>query len=833
MPLMKSKVKDAKGLSYDHPKIVAIRKKIQELEDKKVPYDDPRIKKMESDIRTLEGNAKDSELKPIPVDDQVLGHGAVGDRKSRRAKDDLMSQREEERLNKSRHAAGTAGVEAYGIEWKNGKQTQWRKVFKSTEAMNKWLEQGDREVSGTRSSNEAYDGLEPIPVDDDTKYAVPPKKSGWSGNSVALKTPEAVAEAYKPNTEEGFKKSFGKDREHTQDEERAFEMGEADAKRGLPNPNPDWPQQIKTAYREGYKTSKRSAKDSDESDYQEAERKLAAAKKAKASPGQIGILAAKRDDAWRKLAKDSLKPIPVNDFTPRGGLKCVKCGQSVSQTNRAVSGRALCGRCKAISEAAKTAQSAKKLGIKLYDMACPKCAGVGERTAGNTCVACHGTGKIKVTVPDSEAYDGLEPIPVDDQVLGHGAAGDRELRPIPVNDAEVTTKYAERPKPAKWGGTSMALKTPSEVKEAYAPRGEEGFKKTFGKDADPRRQSYATPSGTAKVDEKLPPSDSLHSYEALTKLARRLKLQPGDVGSQLMPDGKYHAYAKAHGMDAELEPIPVGDDAEVSTKYAEKPKAPKPFSSHVFKSEEEARKAYGAKDPEGFKRSFGKDAAGRIITPDLARTGGVGSWKPSGTYRGKTCEYDYSVAGHVLGNVMMPAGSRKDYSGTLHTSWPGEQRKFANEQSAKSWVEHEVKNYITANDSLKPIPIKDSFNGLVGKLERDGKSKAYATKIAGKVTAEKSGAKDAEEFRDPDSNIWSPFGDPNVPASLLNTYQKLFDEYYAINGRARQAPGSPTAKAAAEAAYKKSRAAFEACRAASRKARKTAPANDCCYFVMS
>ena len=55
-----------------------------------------------------------------------------------------------------------------------------------------------------------------------------------------------------------------------------------------------------------------------------------------------------------KYAKDSeLKPIPVNDFTPRGGLKCAKCGTSVGQVNRTVSGRALCGRCKAISEAAK------------------------------------------------------------------------------------------------------------------------------------------------------------------------------------------------------------------------------------------------------------------------------------------------------------------------------------------------------------------------------------------------------------------------------------------------------------------------------------------------
>ena len=57
---------------------------------------------------------------------------------------------------------------------------------------------------------------------------------------------------------------------------------------------------------------KAEAKDSDESEYQEAERKLAAAKKAGASPGRIGELAAKRDDAWRKLAKDA-GGAPVDD----------------------------------------------------------------------------------------------------------------------------------------------------------------------------------------------------------------------------------------------------------------------------------------------------------------------------------------------------------------------------------------------------------------------------------------------------------------------------------------------------------------------------------------
>jgi len=59
---------------------------------------------------------------------------------------------------------------------------------------------------------------------------------------------------------------------------------------------------------------------------------------------------------WKPAAKDSLPaPIPVHgkDFTPLGGLKCVKCGGSVSQTQRLPGVRPMCARCKAISAAAK------------------------------------------------------------------------------------------------------------------------------------------------------------------------------------------------------------------------------------------------------------------------------------------------------------------------------------------------------------------------------------------------------------------------------------------------------------------------------------------------
>jgi hypothetical protein len=80
MPVPAGDAGAQRGLTYDHPKIVTIRKKIQALEDGGAKYDDPRVQKLEADIRRLEGN----DVLPSPVPerrgkDKVLGNGAVGD----------------------------------------------------------------------------------------------------------------------------------------------------------------------------------------------------------------------------------------------------------------------------------------------------------------------------------------------------------------------------------------------------------------------------------------------------------------------------------------------------------------------------------------------------------------------------------------------------------------------------------------------------------------------------------------------------------------------------------------------------------------------------------
>lgn len=78
--------------------------------------------------------------------------------------DDLMSEREEHQLRQSVKKAGSGGIEAYGN--KGFKRTPWRKAFKSQEALEKWCDENDAEVLGTRSTaNDAKDEAV-LPVED-------------------------------------------------------------------------------------------------------------------------------------------------------------------------------------------------------------------------------------------------------------------------------------------------------------------------------------------------------------------------------------------------------------------------------------------------------------------------------------------------------------------------------------------------------------------------------------------------------------------------------------------------------------------------------------------
>jgi predicted DNA-binding WGR domain protein/predicted RNA-binding Zn-ribbon protein involved in translation (DUF1610 family) len=64
------------------------------------------------------------------------------------------------------------------------------------------------------------------------------------------------------------------------------------------------------------------------------------------------------------------------------------------------------------------------------------------------------------------------------------------LTPIPMEDAEFTTRCQPNPNPNPRSITSLALPTPVDVSNAYQPRSKEQLSKSFGKDGEEKQTKY-------------------------------------------------------------------------------------------------------------------------------------------------------------------------------------------------------------------------------------------------------------------------------------------------------------------------------------------------------
>lgn len=333
-------------------------------------------------------------VKPIPVDDEVLGEGAVGG------------------------AAIIGSKPGYIIVGPDGKRCSSIFADKSKAEQHAKEQYAGQRVTVKAVRGEVEDSLRPIPVDDADR----PKPSNWNGTSVVLKTPEAVAAAYRPNTAEGFKKTFGKDGEGIVDSTgRAVKKGDTVEFHAQGARHVDTVLRVVTYRGEVFAEtsgsmhywlssgnfkvvpastahvnakdaaqelkpipvnpapmakliprSRRPAKDGDDEDDARDAMKILKAKAAGEDPHALGyslsFVKAVLDGRFGKTyaeilrhfkthpmaARDAdLEPVPINDFTPRGGLKCGNCGASVSQIHRNMSGRVLCPRCQQIKAAAK------------------------------------------------------------------------------------------------------------------------------------------------------------------------------------------------------------------------------------------------------------------------------------------------------------------------------------------------------------------------------------------------------------------------------------------------------------------------------------------------
>ena len=331
-------------------------------------------------VRGNKFTAYDSELKPIPVEteDQVLGKGAVGDGDgpaNARTDGHLAEIKKTWNSKIYAHYMRIYNAEGKAAADKYLQQFTTRKVGDAEPSIGKNIAgyyfklngetyggyptraEALREYKAETSKKAKDSGLDPIPVTD-TEWNDPKPRGGYKlTTSAALKTPSAVAEAYGKKDPEGFKKTFGKD-----EELKPIKMAWNTSSKGATYSDVNRPfggleLRIIDCVRANWLLSTYNAA-----------KPFVVFGAGKRSEGAFATLAEAKSFVERvaakeiprlqsKYAKDSeLKPIPVNDFTPRGGLKCAKCGTSVGQVNRTVSGRALCGRCKAISAAAKDTQ---------------------------------------------------------------------------------------------------------------------------------------------------------------------------------------------------------------------------------------------------------------------------------------------------------------------------------------------------------------------------------------------------------------------------------------------------------------------------------------------
>jgi hypothetical protein len=96
------------------------------------------------------------------------------------------------------------------------------------------------------------------------------------------------------------------------------------------------------------------------------------------------------------------------------------------------------------------------------------------------------TVRIKQVATDTFPVFNLSPVPMPEEEHGKGryarAWGEDALTPIPMEDAEVTTRRQPNPNPNPRSITSLALPTPVDVSNAYRPRSATELSKSFGKD---------------------------------------------------------------------------------------------------------------------------------------------------------------------------------------------------------------------------------------------------------------------------------------------------------------------------------------------------------------
>jgi hypothetical protein len=470
--------------------------------------------------------------------------------------------------------------------------------------------------------------------------------------------------------------------------------------------------------------------------------------------------------------------------------------------------------------------------------------------------------KTKAVAKAPWAKDALSPIPIKDQVLGKGAVGDRKAHDNVYTPDEMKklgwrntkgpwwTRFNERyncDEPEMNFSAAVYEQLKDDARLAGGTLGQVRLERRRAKDSlhpipvddiageAPKGKTrntfgvYAKEGGREFLEKLFVDKSSAEAYAdalARSKHSNKYHMKAGTPLAAIRAQFTVKPYL--HGQ--------VDDDI----KYAECPKPSKWNGTSVaLRTPKAVREAYKPNTAEGVKKSFGKDEEPKPISISKAKDASddcmeCGKSIPYGNEFCKTCASKLGLQQRV--NSTRRGSKFEQWDAKRQgLSLEAYRKEYGTDTVAKDATDFEPGHLDAAKKALNSgLTLGQFLRGLprstsIPKAELQKYSDAYVA-----IRGAAGRAEDGEDFHDPNSQYWSPFGDPNVPANLLAQYQKLFNAYYAVSGKARMSKGAerPVAEAAAKAAYAKSHAAFEACRAASKKAREAARATDCVYSVM-
>jgi hypothetical protein len=229
------------------------------------------------------------------------------------------------------------------------------------------------------------------------------------------------------------------------------------------------------------------------------------------------------------------------------------------------------------------------------------------------------------------ATDSADPAPIpvegEDRVLGRGAVGDRKVKDLEqysvvtskksfyFNSKAAAEKEAAELKRLGWKDVKVVPATDSADPAPIPVEGEDRVlgHGAVGDDEEFKPGDKVTTDVTPQVGIILSVAGSGDKTTALIRFGAPDKYGVADVR-------KLYTYLLRKSAKDSLRPVPISDE----TKYAERPRSARVITSVAAPTREDVERIYAKRDPEGFKKTFGKDAMNKEPWTNCPQCSGVG-----------------------------------------------------------------------------------------------------------------------------------------------------------------------------------------------------------------